>query len=111
MDQPRGRGAAAAARVRRGHEVDRERLGRVARAAGEQRPFHLTRSRLRLQMLICACCALLGRLWDHFFDYGVSLSYPFTNSDKLDYGRRALFCTCDLGSWTPSTYSKPQYTW
>ena len=55
------------------------------------------------RMLTRRCCASLGRLWDHFFDYGVSLSYPFTNSDKLDYGRRALFFTCDLGSWTPST--------
>ena len=98
-----GQGAGRAGAVEAAHEGYRDALDTHVRAACVSPPVHepsaLTRM-LACHMRLWLC---LGRLWDHFFDYGVSLSYPFTNSDKLDYGRRALFCTCDLGSWTPST--------
>ena len=45
------------------------------RAAGEQRHLEPACAHLLSRMLICACRALLGRLWDHFFGYNcVSLS-------------------------------------
>ena len=108
MAQQRGRDAAAAASVRRGHDIDRERVGGVARAAGEQRHLDPACDRLLSRMLIFACRALLGRLWDHFFDYGVSLYYPFTSSGKLNDGREAQFKECDRGSWNAPTAHLPR---
>ena len=112
MAQQRGQGAAAAARVRPDHDVDRKRLGMVARAAGKQRPVHLTCLRLRVQMLTCACCALLGRLWDHLNDYVIRLLHPQAHFGKVDKGRGTLFKEGDRGRWLgPNNYKLVRTSW
>ena len=80
-----------AAGPRRDHYGCLDNVYAFVRAKGEQRHLEPACSRLRSHILTRMLRALPGRLWYHFFHYGMITIHPPATSRKLDDGRRAKF--------------------